>query len=84
MGKMKLLTEVAPGRPGTADSPEVGPTYRAHYAPGGLAESTSTCYELFKCVSLRLPAGWVACVGQHRVTCTGVTCTRCYTRSAVS
>lgn len=44
----KLLKEIAPGRPAQGYIPEVGPTYRAAYAAGGLDVVPATCYDLFK------------------------------------
>jgi hypothetical protein len=48
--RWKLLTEVAPAKPGSGDTPAVGATYRCAYAAEGLHAAPATCFDLFKCV----------------------------------
>ncbi|KAF6251919.1 acetyl-CoA synthetase-like protein [Scenedesmus sp. NREL 46B-D3] len=46
----KLLVEVAPGRPASGDTPEVGPTYTVATSPDGIHRPAgiNTCYDLFR------------------------------------
>ncbi|KAF8060014.1 LACS4 [Scenedesmus sp. PABB004] len=48
--RMRLLAEVAPGRPASVDAPEAGPTYAVAYAKDGIHRppGVDTCYDLFK------------------------------------